>query len=262
MAVKDLRPCSPGSGSDHHLPRESAAAATGVGGPEAPLEAPPVAGVVARRPVLRLLPSRLPGLAAERLVVSRRSLAAALGGATAGDEDLRRHAEDRIAARLPGLLSPGVAEPPFGGLSARVPVLLPLPLRACPGPAPRPGLIGVLPLAAAAAGRGVSLPERRAGLAALGWRLGIGELDAAALRFVALPALGAAADLLLLRWSPELPRHADALRGGLDPQALVLTGCDGPDALQWGRSAGLVLFSGVAAEAMLPGAAPAPEAGS
>ena len=41
-----------------------------------------------------------------------------------------------------------------------------------------------MPLAAAAAAvsRGVPLAERRAGLAALGWRFGVGGLDAAALR--------------------------------------------------------------------------------
>jgi hypothetical protein len=31
----------------------------------------------------------------------------------------------------------------------------------------------------------------------------------------------------------------------------VLTGCDGGDAITWGRGAGLVLFGGPAAEAML-----------
>ena len=134
----------------------------------------------------------------------------------------------------------------------RLPVLLPLPLRPFPAPAPRPGLIGVLPpLAAAAAACRGSLAERRAELAALGWRLCIGELDAAALRFVALAALGAAADLLLIRWSPALAQQEDALRGA-DPQGLVLTGCDVADAVRWGRNAGLLLFSGPGAGAMLP----------
>ncbi len=64
-------------------------------------------------------------------------------------------------------------------------------------------------------------------------------------------ALGTAADLLLLRWSPALARQEDALRGA-DPQALVLTGCDGAGAVEWGRNAGLVLFSGPGAEATLP----------
>jgi hypothetical protein len=239
MAVKDRRPC-PGGTGDAPPPAAD---------PDALIDALPVAGVVEQRPVLRLVPNRGAAMvAAERFVVSRRKLAAALGPA-GGDEDLLRHAADRVAARLPGsVLPPGA--PPFGGVPARVPVLLPLPLRPRPAPAPRPGLIGVLPLAAAAGG--IPLAERRAELAALGWRLGVGGLDAAALRFVALPALGAAADLLLLRWSPALARGGRAPLRGADPQALVLTGCGGADALEWGVGAGLLLFSGPAAEAMLP----------
>jgi hypothetical protein len=66
---------------------------------------------------------------------------------------------------------------------------------------------------------------------------------------VALPALKA--DLLLLRWSPRLARERDALRG-VDLQSLVLTGCDGMEAMRWGQDAGFVLFSGPGAEAMLP----------
>lgn len=248
MAVKDCRPCLRGTGDSPPPP-----AAAGL---DALFDALPVADLVERRPVLRSAPGRGATLAAERLVVSRRKLATALGPA-GEDEDLLRHAADRVAARLPAsaLLSgaPGAAPP--GGIPARVPVLLPLPLRPLPARAPRPGLIGVLPLAAAAGG--VPLAERRAALASLGWRLGIGGLDAAALRFVALPALQAAADLLLLRWSPALARGGDAPLRGADPQALVLTGCDGADAVEWGRGADLVLFSGPGAEAMPPAGAAA-----
>ncbi|GAA0573428.1 hypothetical protein GCM10009416_10110 [Craurococcus roseus] len=219
------------------------------------LDALPLAGVLERRPVFRLAPGRDPVVAAERVVVSRRALADALGAAAAADDDLLRHAGDRIAERFCGrALHNGDAEPLPGGLPARVPVLLPLPLRPITAPAPRPGLVGVLPLAAAATASGALLAERRAELAALGWRLGIGGLDAAALRFVALAALGA--DLLLFRWSPALARQgADALRGA-DPHALVLTGCDGADAVEWGRNAGLTLFSGPGLQAEAAGAAP------
>ena len=243
MDVKDRRPCPQGTGG---APSPSTA------GLDALLDGLPPAAVAERRPVVRLAPGREPAVAAERFVVSRRKLAAELGAAVEDDEDLLRHAADGIAARLAGVVfSPGAAGAPAAdGVPARVPVLLPLPLRPLPDPAPRPGLVGILPLAAAAA-CGAPLAERRAELAALGWRLGIGGLDAAALRFVAPAALGTAADLLLLRWSPALARQEDALRGA-DPQALVLTGCDGAGAVEWGRNAGLVLFSGPGAEATLP----------
>jgi hypothetical protein len=219
------------------------------------LDALPPASVVQRRPVVRLGRGRREAtVAAERLAVSRTRLAAALGPALGEDEDLLRHAADRIAARLPAaVLRSGTAGSPAEGVPARLPVLLPLPLRPLPPPAPRPGLIGVLPLAAAAAAAacGRSLADHRAVLAALGWRLGIGGADAAALRFVALAAFPA--DLLLLRWSPALAGQRGALRDA-DPQGVVLAGCDGAEALEWGRSLGLVLFSGSAAEAMLPSA--------
>lgn len=239
MDEKNLRPPPPRGTGD-------AVVTPGVAGLDALLDALPLAGAVERRPILRLAPGRDPAVAAERVVVSRRALATALGAA-GEDGDLLRHAEDRIAERFCRRPARGAGPSPLDGLPARVPVLLPLPLRPIAAPAPRPGLVGVLPLAAAATASGAALAERRAELAALGWRLGIGGLDAAALGFVALPAL--AADLLLLRWSPALARRgADALRGA-DPHALVLTGCDGADAVEWGRNAGLTLFGGPGAEA-------------
>jgi hypothetical protein len=219
-------------------------------GLDALLDALAPANVVERRSVVRLAPGREPAVAAERLIVSRTKLAAALGPAAGDDEDLLRHASDRVVARLPGsgLASGTAGSPVGGGVPVRLPVLLPLPLRSPPAAAPRPGLIGVLPLPSVAMG-GIPPAERRARLAASGWRLGIGGLQAAALRLVALPALEA--DLLLLRWSPTLARERDALRG-VDLHSVVLTGCDGADAVRWGQGAGFVLFSGPAAEAMLP----------
>lgn len=220
--------------------------AADIAGLDARLDAVPLSDVVERYPVVRLASGREPAVAAERLLVSWRALAAALGIVAQGEVDLLRHAVDRMAERIFG----GAVEPSLlDHLPARVPVLLPLPLRPIAVPAPRPGLVGVLPLAAAAAPGGVPLAARRAELAALGWRLGIDELDAAALRFVAPAALEA--DLLVLRWSPALAREQDALCG-TDPQSMVLAGCDGPDALEWGRSVGLALFSGSGAEGMLP----------
>lgn len=244
MAVKEDRPHPSRPGN-----APSPAAAAGL---DARVDALPLPAVVERHPVLRLAPGREPAVAAERLVVSWRALAAELGVPADGDVDLLRHAVDRVAERLfRRSLDSGAAEPPLADLPARVPVLLPLPVRPIAAPAPRPGLVGVLPLSAAAAVPGLPLAARRAGLAALGWRLGVDELDAAALRFVAPAALGA--DLMLLRWSPGLADRRDALRGA-DPQALVLTGCDAAEALEWGLGAGLLLFSGPAAEAMLPSA--------
>lgn len=250
MALKEGQPCSRETGDAP----PTAAAEQAAAGLHARLEALPLSAVVERHPVLRLAPGREPVVAAERLVVSWRVLAARLGIAAKGDEDLLRHAVDRIAERLFGRpIGCGTAEPPpLGSLPARVPVLMPLPFRPIAVPAPRAGLVGVLPLAAAAPG--FPLAARRAELAALGWRLGIDELDAAALRFVAPAALDA--DLLVLRWSPALADRRDALRGA-DPHALVLAGCDGPDAVAWGRNAGLALFSGPGAEVLLPAAAAA-----
>jgi hypothetical protein len=245
MDVKDRQPCPGGTGNPLPPPPPAATGTAAASGLDTLLDRLAPATVTERRPVIRLAPGREPTVAAERLIVSRSKLAAVLGSAAGEDEDLLRHASDRVAARLPGsgLLS-GSAEWP----TARLPVLLPLPLRPLPAPAPRPGLIGVLPLAAMAAG-GVAPAERRAGLAALGWRLGIGGLHATALRLVALSALPA--DLLLLRWSPTLAREWDA-RCGVALPSLVLTGCDGAEAVRWGQGAGFVLFSGPGAEAMLP----------
>lgn len=241
MAEKESRPCSGGSTTA----RPPAAKL------DALLASLPVQTVLERRAVARLAPDRAPTVAAERLVVARGALAAALGP-SADDEDLLRHAEDRIAARLPGAaFPPDGAAGPLAGVPARTPLLLPLPLRPSPPPAPRPGLVGVLPLACAAAGH-LSLAGRRAELAGLGWRLAVDGLDAAALDAVPLAALEA--DLLLLRWSPAFAERPGALRGA-DPQAMALTGCDGDEALAWGRAAGLVLFAGPAAEAALPPAA-------
>ena len=214
----------------------------------------PFGAVLERQAILRLPSGRAPMPAAERLVVSRRALAARLGLDHEGDDELLRHAADQIAERLvrhgP---HDGAAEPsPFADLPPRVPVLVPLPLRALAVAAPRPGLIGVLPLAAADAG----LRARRADLAAVGWRLAVDGLDAAALGQLAPAAL--AADLLLLHWSPALPALEAALRG-VDRSALVLTGCDAPEAVAWGQGAGLALFSGSAADALVA-AADRPEA--
>jgi len=213
-------------------------------GLEAMLEALPLDRVLRRRAILHHTPGAPPLLAARRLLLSRSALAAGLGP-LAGDADLLRHAEDRLAASLATRLPGKEQDPPDG------PLLLPLPLGSPPVPAPRPGLVGVLPLAAAA--HPAALAATRAALAQAGWGLALAGLDAAALRLVA-PA-GLAADLLLLRWSPAMAeRAAAAALRGLPPARLVLTGCDGPEALDWGRSQGITHFAGPHIEALLAAA--------
>jgi hypothetical protein len=104
------------------------------------------------------------------------------------------------------------------------------------------------------------LAGTRAALAQAGWGLALAGLDVAALRLV--PPAGLAADLRL-RWSPAMTDRAvaTALRG-TSPARLVLTGCDGPEAMDWGRSQGLTHFAGPHVEALLAAArlAACPEA--
>lgn len=227
-------------------------AASALPGLETVLEALPLARVLRRRAILQHAPGAPPLLAARRLLFSRSALAAELGP-LAGDADLLRHAEDRLAASLPARL-PGREQDPTDG-----PLLLPLPLGGPPVPAPRLGLVGVLPLAAAA--DPAALAENRTALAHAGWGLALAGLDATALRLV--PPAGLAADLLLLRWSPAMTDRAvaAALRG-TPPARLVLTGCDRPEAMDWGRSQGLTHFAGPHIEALLAAArlAACPEA--
>jgi hypothetical protein len=223
------------------LPAAGPAPATpGIGGLDALLATLPPELVLRRRAILRLgsemaLPGRL-------LELSRPALAAELG-ALAEDADLRRHAEDALVRRLlPQLATPGPLRP-------QGTLLLPLPIDHLPGPVPRPGIVGVLPLQAAADPD--ALEERRSALAEQGWGLAIGGLDAAALRLVDADAIPA--DWLLLQWSPALA----ALNPALAPATLrrcLLLGCDAPDALAWGQSRGINRFVGPHVEAVLAAA--------
>ncbi len=217
-----------------------AAPAPGITGLDALLAGLPPELVLRRRCILRLgsemaLPGRL-------LEFSPAALAAELG-ALAGDADLLRHAEDTLLRRLlPRLGAPGPLRP-------QGTLLLPLPLDLIPGPAPRPGLVGVLPLPAAADPD--ALEERRSAMAEQGWGLAIGGLGAAALRLVAADAIPA--DWLLLQWSPALA----ALDPALAPATLrrcLLLGCDGPEALAWGQSRGISRFVGPHVDTVLAAA--------
>ncbi len=215
-------------------------AAPGIAGLDALLATLAPELVFRRRGILRLgqemaLPGRL-------LEFSAAALAAELGG-LAEDADLRRHAEDALVRRLLSRLgAPGPLRP-------QGTLLLPLPLDLMPGPVPRPGLVGVLPLQAAADPD--ALEERRAAMAEQGWGLAVAGLDAAALRLVAADAIPA--DWLLLHWSPALA----ALDPALAPATLrrcLLLGCDGPEALAWGQSRGITRFVGPHVEAVLAAA--------
>jgi hypothetical protein len=212
----------------------------GVAGLDAALAQLPPERVFRRRAILRLGDEMaMPG---RRLVISRPALAAELG-ALAEDADLCRHAEDLLALRLlRGLDRAGPMNPP-GAL------LLPLPPGTLPPPASRPGRVAVLPLASAADPD--ALADYRETLAERGWGLAVAGLDAAALRLVALAAIPA--DWLLLRWQPGMAEPAHGL-GPADAARCVLSACDSPEALAWGRARGISRFAGPHVETVLAAA--------
>ncbi len=219
------------------------APAPGIAGLDALLAGLAPEVVLRRRSILRLgaemaLPGRL-------LELSRPALAAELG-ALAQDPDLRRHAEDALIRQLlPRLAAPGPLRP-------QGTLLLPVPLDLLPLPVPRPGLVAVLPLVAAADPD--ALAERRASLAELGWGLAVAGLDAAALRLVTPEAIPA--DWLLLEWSPALAEVL-AEAPGFGPAVAsrcLLVGCTGPEAMAWGRAQGISRFVGPHVESLLAAA--------
>ena len=195
-----------------------------------------------------------------RLGLRQDALRAALGPPGA-DHDLLRHARDRLARRLlatladdagrRGLLGPA---PPRRLIVEVAPDALPL-----RGPAPdalaevapitvAPALFAALPLSAAADPD--LLARRRGALEAHGWGLALRNVTAALLTAVAIETLDA--DLLLLRWSPELAGRgpAAAIRR-LDPARLLLLGADEEEALRWGIGQGIRLFGGAHPELIL-----------
>lgn len=164
----------------------------------------------------------------QRLRLSRRSLAAAIGP-LAADPDLLAQAMERMAARLrPGLAAWACDLP---GLR-----LVPLARDALPVPALRPGAVGVLPLAAAA---GPDFTGFQARLAERGWAVALEGLEAATLALADPAALPAAH--LLLRWSPALaaPELTERLRA-IGPARLMLEAGADPAALAFARAGGLL----------------------
>jgi len=229
----------------------------GAAGIEALADAAPLPALLRREGVLHIAPGEAYRLAMLRLRLAPDALSPHLGAAGA-DPDLLRHACDRLRLRLLALLGdPGQRHDLLGGVPA-VPLLLDLPAAALPDlpepPAdaapPAPSLFAAVSLAEALAH---PLAPRRAAWRHAGWHLAIRGLDAARLALLAPEALPA--DLLLLRWSRDLPGRAStaALRR-VDPARLVLVGCDGPEALEWGLSLGIARFAGPSVAALMAAA--------
>jgi hypothetical protein len=204
-----------------------------------PAAAPPPAGLhqaldaVPAEAVLRaepLVAARDGAPRGMRLRLDPAAIAAALGP-MAADPDLLAHATERMAARLlPGL---GAWARDLPGLR-----LIPVARDRLPAPAMGPGAFAVLPLALAA---DPGFPELRRRLAERGWALALEGLEAATLGLFDPRHLPA--DLLLLRWSPELAAPGVLARtlANLDPARLLLVGADGPVARAFAAAAGLLL---------------------
>ncbi len=215
-------------------------------GIEALADALPLPALLRREPVLHIAPQSPRRLSLVRLRLDAAALAPQLGAAAA-DPDLLRHAADRLRARLPALLAAPEGRAALLGLSAPVPLLLDLPAALLPDPPPAEGEPPAAPalFAALAAHEALadSVVARRLALRQAGWGIAVRGLDAPALALLSPEALPA--DLLLLDWSPALAGRgpAAALRRAA-PARLVLDRCDGPEALEWGLSAGIARFAG------------------
>lgn len=218
-------------------------------GIEAIADAVPLPSLLRRDAVLHIARGAPQRLALLRLRLSVAALAPHLGPA-ALDDDLARHARDRLRGHLLATLAEPASRDGLLGAMPPVPLLIDLPLALMPDPpapvtdetdaAPPPALIAALTVGEAMA---EGLAEQRVALRQAGWGLAVRGLNAARLALLAPEALPA--DLLLLRWSPALADRpaAGALRR-VDPARLVLTGCDGAAALEWGLALGISRFGG------------------
>lgn len=215
-------------------------------GIEALADAAPLPSLLRREGVLHIAPGAPRRLALLRLRLNRAAAAAVLGP-LAADADLARHLRERLRARVLAKLADPTLREALLGQTPPVPLLIDLPAPLLPDPRPgegeapgAPALIAVLSVAEAMAD---GLAARRAALHHAGWGLAVRGLNAASLAMLVPEALPA--DLLLLRWSPELGGRAatGALRR-INPACLVLTGCGGAPALEWGLAMGVTNFAG------------------
>lgn len=252
-------PPRPGAGVAPPWPEDAAAAA--LPDLDARVAALPLAQVARREALLRLHPRERPGLAGLRLALDMQALAAALGPAPAWDADLLGHAAETLALRLLRALADPVAREELLGAAAGAgpeepaPLFVALPPEVAPEATALPGgaadaapdprrTVLMLPLSAIAAARADGLASLRSGGAVA---IALEGLDAEALALIAPDAeILAAAEWLALRWSPRLAE--DRAVGGamrrLDPARLLLLGCDGPEALEWGVAQGITRFGG------------------
>lgn len=217
------------------------------GGIEALADAAPLSALLRRDGVLHIAPQAPRRLALLHLHLPPEALAPHLGAA-AEDQDLARHAQERLRARLLARLADPADREALLGAAPPVPLLIDLPATLLPEPPPAPeGDPPAMPALIAALSPREALAEglaaRHAALRHAGWGLAVRGLDAATLALLAPEALPA--DLLLLRWSPEMAGRAvaAALRR-TDPSRLVLTGCTGPEALEWGLGLDIARYAG------------------
>ncbi|MBW6400170.1 hypothetical protein KPL78_20085 [Roseomonas sp. HJA6] len=237
LALPGLAPAAPA--------QAVAPSATGI---EALADAAPLPALLRRDGVLYIARGAPQRLALLRLRLPVAAVAPHLGPA-AQDGDVARHARDRLRGRLLAALAEPARRDGLLGAMPPVPLLIDLPLALLPElpapaaeeePAPAPALVATLSVGEAMTD---GLAERRAALRQAGWGLAVRGLNATRLALLAPEALPA--DLLLLRWSPALADRAaaSALRR-VDPARLVLTGCDGSPALEWGFGLGIARFAG------------------
>ncbi len=204
----------------------------------------PLGSVLARRPLVRLVPGTPPAMAFLHLAPDRAALAAALGGPLSGD--ILLHLADGVASRL--------MSEPSGGMARgdHAPLLIDLPAGAIAAGAVAPeasGWVAALPLESAAD------PLAFASLAGMAraqrWAVALHGLNAQTLDWLRPGAV--AADWFILGWSEAL-REAAAIQA-MDPARLILTGCDTDAALDWGLGQQIRVFGGRAVEAWAAGQA-------
>lgn len=221
------------------------AAPVAAAGIEALADTLPLPALIRRDGILHIaagLPQRLTLL---RLRLPADAVAPLIGAAA--DPTLARHVRDRLRGRLLGALADPAQRDALLGAMPPAPLMIDLPAAMLPDPPgpgaeddPPPALIATLSVAEAMSD---DLQRRRAALRGAGWGIAVRGLNAGRLALLAPETLPA--DLLLLRWSPDLPgRPSAAPLRRVDPARLVLTGCESQEALEWGLGIGIARFAG------------------